>query len=263
MITSKDNARVKQIRALQATSKARQESGLFVVEGVRLVEEAFSSGWEAEWVLYTTDLGARGLELVNRFQTSQAQVDLVTEEVMRSISDTMTPQGLLAVFRHKEPNRIIHLDFAFIPDSVRDPGNLGSMLRTAAAAGVQTFFIPPGNVDPYSPKVLRSGMGAHFHMRIEQLSWSEIAHRIEEAGMQVFLADVGKGVNYTQANFRPPMALILGGEAQGAGEQAKALATQWVHIPMPGQCESLNAGTATAILLFEVVRQRGLSEVAE
>lgn len=81
--------------------------------------------------------------------------------------------------------------------------------------------------------------------------------------MQVFLADVGKGVNYTQANFRPPMALILGGEAQGAGEQAKALATQWVHIPMPGQCESLNAGTATAILLFEVVRQRGLSEVAE
>lgn len=263
MITSKDNPKIKQIRALQSSGKARQESGLFVLEGVRLVEEAFSSGWQAEWVIYTSDLSERGLVIMKRFQSSQVQVDQVSAEIMKSASDTMTPQGLLAVFHLKNPELIDRIDFVFIPDAVRDPGNLGSILRTAAAAGVQAIYLPPGNVDPYSPKVLRAGMGAHFHLEIAQLTWQQIAQKIQDAGMQVYLADAAQGVHYTQADFRLPLAIILGGEAQGAGDEAKALATQRVHIPMPGQSESLNAAAAAAILMFEVVRQRSSSEVGE
>jgi TrmH family RNA methyltransferase len=191
------------------------------------------------------------------FAARGAPLEQVSADVLRAASDTDTPQGLLAVLSQ----RLLPLpeapDLVFIPDQVRDPGNLGTMLRTAAAAGVQAVFCPPETADAFSPKVLRAGMGAHFCLPIHNLEWGAIETHLTP--LQVFLAGVDEGLAYTQANFRPPLALIVGSEAEGAGPQARRLASACVHIPMPGGGESLNAAIAAGILLFEVARQRSSS----
>jgi TrmH family RNA methyltransferase len=148
------------------------------------------------------------------------------------------------------------LDFVFIPDAVRDPGNLGTMLRTAAAAGVQAVFVPPETVDPLSPKVVRGGMGAHFRLPIHLVRWERIVSHLKT--MKVYLAAAGEGMTYTKADFSSPLALIVGGEAEGASIHAQSLATAHVQIPMPGEVESLNAAVAAGVLLFEAARQRSL-----
>ncbi len=260
MITSTRNPRIKWLRDLQAHGRVRREAGMFVVEGVRLVEEALAAGIHPQWVIYTPDLGARGQQIVDGFSRSGVSVEQVTAQVLKAASDTETPQGILAVL----PARLLPLppapDFVLILDELRDPGNLGTILRTAAAAGVQAVLLSPGSVDPYAPKVLRSAMGAHFHLPVHIQTWPEIEAALTPPGaarsLAVFLAHAGGGVAYTQADMRQPLALIVGGEAAGAGQQARALAFQRVHIPMPGRVESLNAAVAAAILLFEVVRQR-------
>jgi TrmH family RNA methyltransferase len=145
--------------------------------------------------------------------------------------------------------------FLLILDGIRDPGNLGTLLRTAQAAGVQAVFLPPGGADAFSPKVVRAGMGAHFRLPIISMDWDQI--RSQFSNLSIFLADCERGAAHFQARFDIPLALIIGGEAAGAGSQASNLATSRVHIPMPGKAESLNAAIAGAILMFEVVRQRG------
>lgn len=259
MITSVQNPKVKWVRALQAQGKARREAEAFVVEGVRLAEEALASGWETQAVLYTEDLGERGREVVEGFAGRGAAVEAVSEHVLRAASDTQTPQGILAVLSLPNWPLPKTLNFAFIPDGVRDPGNLGTMLRTAAAAGVGGVFLPPGTADAFAPKVVRAAMGAHFRLPLWPLGWEEIRQALRQAGLRVYLAAVEGGQPYTQADFRRPMALVIGGEAAGAGAQARQITDQAVHIPMPGKTESLNAAVAAAILLFEVVRQRELS----
>ncbi|MGE5123438.1 MAG: TrmH family RNA methyltransferase, partial [Acidobacteriaceae bacterium] len=152
------------------------------------------------------------------------------------------------------------LDFLLILDGIRDPGNLGTILRTAAAARIQAVLLAPGNVDAFAPKVLRAGMGAHFRLPIHQLGWAHIEQLLagSPGGMRIYLADAAGGIPYTRADFRTPLALLVGGEAAGAGHEAFSLASEKVQIPMPGGSESLNAGIAAGILLFEVVRQRGM-----
>jgi TrmH family RNA methyltransferase len=254
MITSTANPKVKWVRLLQAQGHERRAAGVFIVEGVRLAEEALAAGWEAQLVLFTQDLTERGRLVLDGFAARGAPLEQVSPEVLRAASDTETPQGLLAVLSQRLLPLPEALDFVFIPDRVRDPGNLGTMLRTAAAAGVQAVFCPPETVDAFAPKVLRAGMGAHFRLPIHNLDWDALARRL--APLQVFLAAMEEGPAYNQVDFRIPLALIVGGEAEGAGLQARRLAHASVNIPMPGGGESLNAAVAAGILLFEVVRQR-------
>jgi TrmH family RNA methyltransferase len=254
MITSTANPKIKWVRLLQTQGHERRTAGAFVVEGVRLVEEALVAGWEAQLVLYTEDLSERGRQVLDGYALRQAPLEQVTAEVLRAASDTQTPQGLLAVLTQRSLPLPGELNLAFIPDQVRDPGNLGTMLRTALAAGVQAVFCPPETADAFAPKVLRAGMGAHFRLPVHSLDWEAIAGQL--APLRVYLAVMGEGLAYTRADFRSPLALIVGGEAEGAGPQARRLATAQVHIPMPGGGESLNAAVAAGILLFEVARQR-------
>jgi TrmH family RNA methyltransferase len=146
-------------------------------------------------------------------------------------------------------------DFILIPDQIRDPGNLGTLIRTAAAAGVQAVLLPPETTDAFAPKVIRAGMGAHFWLPIHVMDWAEIQAVCEEAGLQMFLADMF-GQSCWKTDLEVPLALVIGGEAEGASTQARGLADTIVSIPMPGDAESLNAGVAGAVLMFEVVRQR-------
>ena len=256
MITSVQNPKIKEIRGLQARSKQRRAAGAFVVEGVRLAEEAMQAGWQPQLVLYTADLSERGQALVEGWRSQGIPVETVADHVMQAASDTQTPQGILLVLALQALPIPAALDFALILDRMRDPGNLGTLLRTAAAAGAGAVFLPPGTVDAFAPKVVRSAMGAHFHLPVHALTWEEIEAQCTQHNLQVFLAAAGSGTAYTQADFRQPLALLIGGEAHGAGQRAHQLATTAIHIPMPGTAESLNAAVAAAILTFEVVRQR-------
>lgn len=257
MITSPDNPKLKRIRRLLSSSRFRREEQAFVIEGVRLVEEALAAGWQAEYLLSTEGLSQRGQHILQEYAASGAAVDQVSQALMRGLSDTKTPQGLLAVLAYNSLPVQQPLDFVFIPDGVRDPGNLGAMLRTAAAAAVQAVISPPGTVDPFAPKVLRAGMGAHFKLPILSLSWDELLMRLQS--LQVCLADSREGLPYTSVDFHQPTALVVSGEIEGTGALAGRIAVTRVHIPMPGGSESLNAAIAAGILLFEIARQKNLN----
>jgi TrmH family RNA methyltransferase len=214
------------------------------------------SGWQVHSLFYTDDLGERGMNLVGAFQERDTKVELVSENVMQAISDTRNPQGILAVLEICDIPLPEGLSFLLILDQIREPGNLGTILRSAAAAGVEAVFLSPGSVDPFSPKVLRAGMGAHFTLPVHLLSWDEIKSQIERLKLHSYLASVNGGKVYHQADFHHPLALIIGGEAGGASDKAFKASDSLIHIPMYREAESLNASVAAGILLFEIARQR-------
>jgi TrmH family RNA methyltransferase len=257
MITSTKNPKVQWVRGLQARARDRRREKVFVVEGVRMAEEAVQSGWQARLVFYTDGLSARSLAVVEELRKTGVDIEQVSEGVMRSACDTETPQGILVVIEEKGLQLPGRLDFVLILDQVRDPGNLGSILRTAAAAGVQLVFLPPDTADPYSPKVIRAGMGAHFRIPIRNASWEDILQCLKDNDLRIFLADSSVGSRYDDIDYQTGLALIIGGEARGASSRADERTDLRVHIPMPGGGESLNAAAAAAILLFEIARQRG------
>ena len=263
MISSSHNPKIQWVRSLQTQAHTRQEAQAFVVEGVRLAEEALSAGWQAQLVLYSEEISPRGLSVVEGFIRQQAPVEQVTPQALKAAADTETPQGLLVALSMHTLPRPEKPDFLLVLDGVRDPGNLGTILRTAGAAGVQSVLIPPGSADHYAPKVVRAGMGAHFRLPVGRLDWEELRQYLTplvEGGLCVYLADSSGELAYTRADFSRPLALIVGGEAQGAGKEALDLAQQKVRIPMPGGAESLNAAVASGILLYEVLRQRGIRD---
>lgn len=254
MITSVQNPKIKRIRGLQTQAKYRRKESAYVVEGVRLLEEVISAGQTPEIVIYTHDLERRGNQLVEKFQERNINLEEVARDVFKSVSQTESPQGILAVLPQTSLAIPEELDFVLIADQIRDPGNLGTLLRTAHAAGVQLVLLSPGTVDLYSPKVLRSGMGAHFNLPILECPWEEVL-RITK-GIKLIGSDMTHGSNLWETDLRPPLGLFIGGEAFGLGEEARKLVDAWVFIPMEGNTESLNASAAGAVLLFEIFRQR-------
>lgn len=242
------------VRSLLGRPKENREAGAFVAEGVRLVEEALAAEWPFRFVLAGETMSKRGRALVAELQTRGVETDVVVKGLMKTLGEMESSQGILAVLEAWQLPIPQPLSFILIPDQIRDPGNLGTLLRTAAAAGVQAVFLPPETAEAFAPKVVRAGMGAHFRIPILSCTWDEI--RAHTSGMKILLADAEGGTPCWQVDFLSPLALIVGGEANGASQPAHTLANSRVSIPMPGRSESLNAAAAGAILLFEVVRQR-------
>lgn len=252
LITSLQNEHVKYIRSL-LRRRVRHREGRFVIEGTRLVEEAVRAGIRPALLFYTSAWAAtpEGQRLLSLLSTEEGSW-VVSEAVLHACADTETPQGVLAVVPCVHPPARPGL--ILILDRLRDPGNLGTVLRSAEAAGIGEVLLTPGTVDLYNPKVVRGAMGAHFRLSISILDWPEIAHHV--AGRAVWLADVRGRMPYDQVDWTQPAALIVGGEASGAGEEAFALATGSVYIPMAGETESLNAAMAATVILFEAARQQ-------
>jgi TrmH family RNA methyltransferase len=253
MITSNQNPKIKFARSLFGRAKERRDAGAFVIEGVRLVEEAIKANWPIQFILFDDSLSERGKAKIENLKSEGADVEEVSASVMQDLSETETPQGILAVLSFHQLPTSETLNFVLIPDQVRDPGNLGTLLRSAVATGVQAVIIPPNTTDVFAPKVLRSGMGAHFRLPIHSLTWAEIEKQIK--GLQVYIADMD-GQSYWESDLQKPLALIIGSEADGASESAQKLANGKLGIPMAKNVESLNAGVAGSVLMFEVVRQR-------
>ena len=255
MITSSQNPKLKLIRALQGRPKERREESAFLAEGVRLIEEALSAEWPIRFVLYSSGLSERGQVLIGKLETTGIEIDEVAGDLLQAASETEASQGILAVLELEALPIPDRPNFILIPDQIRDPGNLGTLIRTAAAAGVQAILLPPETADAFAPKVVRAGMGAHFWLPIHTMEWDEIEGVCKRVSLQMFLADMF-GQSCWKTDLSIPLALIVGGEAEGASTQARELADIIVSIPMPGDAESLNAGVAGAVLMFEVVRQR-------
>jgi len=253
IISSPHNQKIQLARSLLSQTSNRRKENAFVAEGVRLVEEGINENYPIRYILFSDRLSERGMSMIDNLpQNIEAfQVD---DRLLQDLSDTQTSQGILAVFDITPQPLPEHPDFLLITNSLRDPGNLGTILRSAEAAGVQGVLLTAGTTDPYSPKVVRAGMGAHFRLPILSQTWPEISQTC--AGLTIFSADMQGKIPYWQADFTAPTVILIGSEAEGLSPEGIALTQQSVHIPMPGRSESLNAGLAAAILIFEVVRQR-------
>ena len=254
MISSLQNPRIKEIRQLNAAAKNRHKAGLYAAEGIRLLEEALQSGVIPELVIYTDDLDQRGASLLKGFQALEVTCLPVTPQVLGSASDTETPQGILAVLPLTTPPLPPAPDLVLILDAIRDPGNLGTIMRSCLAAGADALLLGPGTVDAFSPKVVRAAMGAHFRLPLLSATWPEIGRITRD--LTLYLAAMNQGQSLWDADLSRPVGIILGGEAHGAGKKAHQLSDQYLQIPMQAETESLNAAVAGAVLLFEVRRQR-------
>jgi TrmH family RNA methyltransferase len=253
MITSNQNPTLKLVRALLGRPKERRDANAFVIEGIRLIEEAVTAGWRFQFVLFTDGLSERGQDLIKVLIAHRVDVEEVAGDLLQKVSDTEMPQGILAVLEFINLEIPASPNFMLIADQIRDPGNLGTLIRSGAAAGVQAILLPDETADAFAPKVVRAGMGAHFRVPILSLTWDEIREQTKD--LQVYLADMN-GQSCWEADLSKPLALIVGGEAEGASAEGRKLATQKICIPMAGNVESLNAGVAGSVLMFEVVRQR-------
>lgn len=260
ILSSKGNSIIKQSTKLKI-KKYRQESGQFMVEGVRFVEEAIMSGAPVKYCLCSEELHGDRVELIlGTMAKKNIKVYMVKGELMGQICDTETPQGIAAVIEKKDPDidRLIEdCDFLILVDRIQDPGNLGTIIRTADAAGAGGVILAEGTVDLYSPKVLRSTMGSIFHVPVvSSLDIIDTIDKMKSNGFKVYVSSLEAAAAYYQEDYRGRTAIVIGNEANGVDSSIILHADRLVKIPMPGQAESLNAAVAGGILMFEVVRSR-------
>lgn len=252
IITSLQNEKVKLAYGLQKRAGTRRKERKIVLEGTRLVHDAIAQQHKPIFVLYEPSTADRAL--MTLLEQRKASIAPVSTEVMKYVSETPQPQGVVGVFHLPTPQMPSNPSRVLILDNMRDPGNLGTILRTAGAAGVDIVILSPGCADPYNPKALRSGMGAHFRVPIAEATWGQIAAYCDS--LAVYLATGHGETPYDQVNWSIPWVLIIGNEAHGAGDRSEQLAVQRITIPMAGKTESLNAAVAAGVILFEAVRKK-------
>lgn len=256
VITSRQNEQIKWAKRLQQ-KKYRDQDALFYLEGVRIVEEALETGLVHS--LYFTDRLssiARGQELVKHAQELKIPLWKCTEQVLSELTDTVNSQGVVAIV-HKPTWPLKTQGVLLIADEIQDPGNMGTLLRTAVGAGVQGLLIVDGSVDLYNPKVLRSSMGAIFHLPHWFFSREAVLQLIASRGTALVVADLVDAVNYWEANYPRDLAVVIGNEARGVHADFRDRANLRVKIPLMGPVESLNASVAAGVLLYEILRQNG------
>ena len=257
MITSTSNAQVKELAKLQKKSRLRDEKGIFLVEGPRMTEEIPAE--RIEKVYASESFAKKNKEFLEKLQ---APVELLTDTVFAYVSDTKTPQGILAVVK-QQPYSFEELlgkekaSFLLILDHLQDPGNLGTIMRAAEAAGVTGILMSSDCVDIYNPKTIRSTMGALYRVPfVVSEDFAGDIERLKKAGVSTYAAHLGATISYEGADYKKPCAFMIGNEANGLSDEVAALADCKILIPMAGQVESLNAAMAATVLMFEAARQR-------
>lgn len=250
VIRAAGNPAITFVRSLHRRDRRTTERA-FVVEGRLAVTDALATGAVPRLVLVREDAPEAITALPPGLPFRR-----VAPKVLDRLSDVVTPQGVLAVFPFPDlPIPSTPTPLFLILDRVRDPGNLGTLLRAAAGAGVDAVFLSAESVDPFNPKVVRAGMGAHFRVPIRPLDEAARAEIIARCPLRV-VATAEAELPYDMVDWRQPAALIIGSEAAGVGEAGRDLATASAAIPLAGGVESLNAGVAGAVILFEAARQR-------
>ncbi|NRD76063.1 RNA methyltransferase [Bacillus sp. BRMEA1] len=244
-IQSVQNPQVKQWKKL-LTKKERDRSGTFLVEGFHLVEEVLKQSEQVVEIIVSEKTG-----LPPRLDAGSTPVIMVTEEISNSLSDTEAPQGIYAVCRKAAAETVLQeaKTYLFI-DAVQDPGNLGTMIRTADAAGMDAVIVGRGSVDIYNSKVLRSAQGSHFHLPIVNGDLSEWTAKLAEKNIPVYGTALEGASVYTEILSEDSFALIVGNEGNGVSNELLRKTTANLYIPIFGKSESLNVAVATGILLY-------------
>ena len=263
MITSTSNQRIKEARKL-LRKRQRQASGQLLIEGTRLVGDALAAGVAPTLVFFDAEAVQSNAEVAALLsKMSQSEQVPCAPHVFAALADTVSPQGIAAIVPLPD------LDVAPTPqplvlvlDRVRDPGNAGTLLRTAEAAGVSLALFGPKTVDPFNPKAVRAAMGAHFRLPLRSGEWPLLQDELERmqppTAFSFYVAEADAPLRYDAVDWCAPSVLVVGGEAAGPSKTAALLATP-LAIPMLGGTESLNAGVAGAVILFEAARQRRIN----
>ncbi|MDZ5470738.1 RNA methyltransferase (plasmid) [Bacillus sp. 31A1R] len=243
-ITSAKNPQVKEWKKL-LTKKERDKTETFLIEGIHLVEEALKADKVLEIII------SEQSHFIQKINFGDTPVTTVTEEIIKTLSDTESPQGVFAVCEQEKINlnEITGKTFLLL-DAVQDPGNLGTMIRTADAAGVDVVVVGQGSVDHYNPKVLRSAQGSHFHLPVLKGDLSEWVEKLKDEGTPVYGTALENGQVYTETTPSPTFALLVGNEGNGVNKELLDQTTKNLYIPIHGKSESLNVAVAAGILLY-------------
>lgn len=252
VIVSANNELVKRARSLRQ-KKHRVETGLFLVEGIHHIGQALEAGWNMEWVFYAPDrLASRyANELIARVSEKARPV---SNDVVNSLAEKDNPQGIVAVFRQRQTlaSDLEPSGSAVALVSPQDPGNVGTILRTMDAIGVDALFLVDGGVELYHPTLIRSSMGAIFWKRVSQTSFEEFRAWAQTAGRQLIGASAHADVDYKSLVPQTPWALVLGSEQKGLSAEQVQACDVTVSLPMRGKVSSLNLAVAAGVLLYEL-----------
>jgi TrmH family RNA methyltransferase len=255
MLTSIKNPLVKSIRKLHQ-GKYRRLQQQFLLEGTHLVQEALQTGYPLEVGCYTSLWAKRYPDLAEQLQQVAPRTELVADEVLQALTTTVHPDGVVAVApqRRSPSPEINHL--ALVLETVQDPGNLGTVIRTGVAAGVEGLWLSQDSVAPDHPKVLRASAGQWFRLPVTVCDdLIQTVTHWHNKGLQIVATCADGAVDYWSIDFSPPTVVLLGNEGAGLSEALLHLATVKARIPMAPQVESLNVGIAAALLAYEAKRQ--------
>lgn len=257
-ITSRDNPVFKRLKALAEDARFRRAEQATLLDGPHLLEAAAQTGAVITRVAVTARAMGRDeiIGLIDNLAPSRCELIELPENLLRAISPVEAPSGIVAEIRvpPSTGNAIDTMD-ALALEGVQDAGNLGTLLRTAAAAGIRQVLLSPGCAQAWSPKVLRAGMGAHFSLQISEQV--ELPEALERWRAQIIATSLGVAAeNLYALDLRTPTLWLFGSEGAGLSPALSARATHLARIPMAGQTESLNVAAAAAVCLFEQLRQR-------
>ncbi|MEZ7757755.1 RNA methyltransferase [Granulicatella adiacens] len=248
IISSSKNEKIKELVKLQ-TAKGRKKAGMYLLEGEHLVEEAIKERAQIKLIVVT---GNRLEDYENLLAQTDVQVLVVSQDVFHKLSMTETTQGILAVVEIVKQEILPHKGHLIVLDAVQDPGNLGTIVRTADAAGFDAVILGTGSVDLYNDKVLRSMQGSHFHIPVFQANLQEYLPILKEKGVQVAVTALHRdSKDYTILQGTIDVAIVVGNEGQGVSDDVIDLADVVVTIPMFGKAESLNVAIASALLMYK------------
>ncbi|MGB8337559.1 MAG: RNA methyltransferase [Burkholderiales bacterium] len=258
-ITSRDNTLYKTLHKLASSTRERKKLGLSLLDGVHLIE-MYQTQYGAPKTLLLSESGEKHIEIAALIKKSgAAELILLPDAMFADISPVDTPLGILALIDTPKPQPARDVDFCVMLEAIQDPGNLGAILRSAAAAGVAHVFLSSHCAFPWSPKVIRAGMGAHFLLSIHE--GADLMHIAQNFKGKVLAMRMAAKQSIYQTDLRGPIALLIGNEGAGLSAELQQAATTQVSIPMPGKMESLNAAAAAAICLFERLRQMKIEVV--
>lgn len=255
-IESKDNNFFKEAKKLKER-KFRQRENKFILEGFRLIEEAIKAKMEIESIILLEE-SKESFYKSNLLSENiiEEKIFVLNKNLFMQISSTENPQGILAIVKNKEFELDLNKEFFLICDKVQDPGNLGTIIRTAHAAGVDGIILTKGTVDIYNDKTIRSTMGSMFYLPIfyDDSDFSLIK-KLKENKFNIVTTSLKESRNFFDENLKGKIVLAVGNEGNGISDELFDLADKKVKIPMPGNAESLNVAVAASIILFEKVRQ--------
>lgn len=248
IITSKDNEIIKNIKKLKE-KKYRLDS--YIVEGIKMVKEAISENQEIALIAIREDFKID-------FDTKKIKIVTISNKIFNDISDVKTPQGILAVIKKNKNNQIeTNQEYILALDSLQDPGNMGTIIRTADSANINQIIINKTTVDPYSPKVIRSTMGAIYRTNIIEVEdLKATLKEMKSKGFQIITTDLKATQSIYDINYNNKTVVVIGNEANGVSQEILQTADKKVIIPMLGKTESLNASIAASIMIYEYVRQK-------